>query len=61
MPSLRLDGDDAQRAAHGVAVGAADDAVRDDDGAVLLVDRDGPIAVAEPRNGALKPVVGFRA
>ena len=33
----------------------------DADGAVLLVDSDGPIAVAEPRNGALKPVVGFRA
>ena len=29
--------------------------------AVLLVDADGPIAVAEPRDGALKPVVGFRA
>jgi hypothetical protein len=29
--------------------------------AVLLVDADGPIAVAERRDGALKPVVGFRA
>jgi tRNA pseudouridine55 synthase len=58
MPSLRLAGDDAQRAAHGVAVGTAEG----DDGApVLLVDADGPIAVAEARNGALKPVVGFRA
>jgi hypothetical protein len=27
---------------------------------VLLVDDDGPIAVAEQRGGALKPVVGFR-
>jgi tRNA pseudouridine55 synthase len=61
MPSLHLHGDDAQRAAHGVAVGAAEDPEGDADGAVLLVDRDGPIAVAEPRNGALKPVVGFRA
>jgi tRNA pseudouridine55 synthase len=61
MPSLHLHGDDAQRAAHGVAVGAAEDPEGDADGAVLLVDSDGPIAVAEPRNGALKPVVGFRA
>jgi tRNA pseudouridine55 synthase len=61
MPSLRLDGDDAHRAAHGVAVGAAGVADGDGDGAVLLVDSAGPIAVAEPRNGALKPVVGFRA
>ena len=29
-------------------------------GAVLLVDDDGPIAIAEPRDGALKPIVGFR-
>jgi hypothetical protein len=27
---------------------------------VLLVDEDGPIAIAEQRDGALKPVVGFR-
>jgi tRNA pseudouridine55 synthase len=32
------------------------------DGVVLLRDADGPIAVAEPREGGLlKPVVGFRA
>jgi hypothetical protein len=31
-------------------------------GEVLLVDGDGPIAIAEPRDGALlKPIVGFRA
>jgi tRNA pseudouridine55 synthase len=58
MPSVHLHGDDATRAAHGVAVGASDG---DDAAAVLLVDRDGPIAVAEPRDGAYKPVVGFRA
>ncbi|MEY2516659.1 MAG: tRNA pseudouridine55 synthase [bacterium] len=58
MPSLHLHGDDATRAAHGVAVGSTDGL---DAGAVLLVDRDGPVAVAEPRNGAWKPVVGFRA
>jgi hypothetical protein len=57
MPSVHLHGDDAVRAAHGVAVGSANG----DAAAVLLVDRDGPIAVAEPRDGAYKPVVGFRA
>ena len=31
-------------------------------GEVLLVDADGPVAIAEPRDGALlKPIVGFRA
>jgi hypothetical protein len=30
-------------------------------GPVLLVDAGGPVAVAEPRDGALKPTVGFRA
>ena len=46
----------ARAAAHGVAVeGVAD-------GPVLLVDADGPVAVAEPREGGLlKPTVGFRA
>lgn len=83
MPSIRLEGEDARRAAHGVAVvvttaavagggdlaGDAGRLVLDGDepsapenaGPVLLLDDDGPIAVAEPRNGALKPVVGFRA
>ena len=57
MPSLRLEGDLARAAAHGRAIpdpGAAT-------GPVLLVDADGPVAVAEPRDGALKPTVGFRA
>jgi len=58
MPSVRLGAEDARRAAHGVAVaGAGGDGAT----AVLLLDADGPIAVAEPRDGALKPVVGFRA
>jgi tRNA pseudouridine55 synthase len=87
MPSLRLEGDEARRAAHGVAVqigdltlvparagagrreggepAAVSGAARTLDAAgaaeVLLFDDDGPIAVAEPRDGALKPVVGFRA
>ena len=54
---MRLDGDDARRAAHGVAVpgaGAQGPHVR-------LLDRDGLIAIAEPREGdVLKPIVGFR-
>jgi tRNA pseudouridine55 synthase len=58
MASVHLHGDDAVRAAHGVAVGSSGG---DGAAAVLLVDRDGPIAVAEPRDGAYKPVVGFRA
>ncbi|MEY2440958.1 MAG: tRNA pseudouridine55 synthase [bacterium] len=58
MPAVRLEGDEARRAAHGIAVAVAGDASAE---AVLLVDDDGPIAVAEPQDGALKPVVGFRA
>jgi tRNA pseudouridine55 synthase len=57
MPSLHLQGDAARAAAHGRAIpdpGAAA-------GPVLLLDDDGPVAVAEPRDGALKPTVGFRA
>jgi hypothetical protein len=55
LPEVLLDGDAARRASHGVAVpGAAD-------GPVRLSDRDGLIALAEPRgDGTLKPVVGFR-
>jgi tRNA pseudouridine55 synthase len=57
LPAIRLGADDARRAGHGVAV-----AVAAPEGAaeVLLVDDDGPIAVAEARDGGLKPVVGFR-
>jgi tRNA pseudouridine55 synthase len=60
MPAVRLEGDDARRAAHGVAVVAPEPAP-EGAGEVLLVDDDGPIAIAQPRTGALKPVVGFRA
>ena len=53
-----LDTDAAWRAAHGQAVpGEAPDG---GDGEVVLVDADGPVAIAVPRDGALKPVVGFR-
>jgi tRNA pseudouridine55 synthase len=58
MPAVELGEDDARRAAHGVAVEAPAPA-----GApiVRLHDRDGIIALAEPRDGGnLKPVVGFR-
>ena len=58
LPTVRLDGDDARRAGYGVAVGAAAPAGATD---VLLVDDDGPIAIAQPRADGLKPVVGFRA
>ena len=55
LPEVRLEGDSAHRAAHGVAVpGAAA-------GHVRLTDADGLIAIAEPRERELlKPVVGFR-
>ena len=56
LPSLRLEGAEARRAAHGVAVGEAPEGATE----VLLLDAEGPIAVAEPRDGMLKPVVGFR-
>jgi tRNA pseudouridine55 synthase len=55
LPELRLEGADARKAAHGVAVGGAAD------GFVRLTDADGVIAIAEPReDGTVKPVVGFR-
>jgi tRNA pseudouridine55 synthase len=60
LPRVVLEGDAARRAGHGQLVEA-----EPPEGAtseVLLVDEDGPIAIAEPREGArLKPIVGFRA
>jgi tRNA pseudouridine55 synthase len=54
LPAVRLEGDEARRAGHGVPVpGRADSTVR-------LVDDEGLIALAEPRDGTLKPIVGFR-
>jgi tRNA pseudouridine55 synthase len=59
LPVARLEGDEARRAGHGVAVVAMHAPA---EGPVLLVDGDGPIAVAEPREGGLlKPTVGFRS
>jgi tRNA pseudouridine55 synthase len=57
LPAVRLAGDEAARASHGVAVAAP---APDDAGEVLLLGDDGPIAIAEQRGGTLKPVVGFR-
>lgn len=56
LPHLLLDGEAAKHAGHGRAV----EAPAAGDGPVLLLDAAGPIAVAEPKDGVLKPVVGFR-
>ncbi|HEV2819575.1 MAG TPA: tRNA pseudouridine(55) synthase TruB [Solirubrobacteraceae bacterium] len=59
MPVVGLAGEDARAAGHGRAV--TDPRPSADRSAhVLLGDADGPIAVAELRDGLLKPVVGFR-
>lgn len=57
LPRVQLTGADATAAGHGRGVEVAPPG----DGAVLLTDADGPIAIAEPRGDVLKPVVGFRA
>jgi len=58
LPEVRLGGEDARRAAHGVAVPAPPEPAAS---AVRLTDGDGLVALAEPRpDGTLKPVVGFR-
>ena len=55
LPAVTLQGEDARKAAHGVAIAG------DADATVRLVDQHGLIALAEPREpGMLKPVVGFR-
>ena len=55
LPAMTLDADAGRRAGHGQAVpGEAS-------GVVRLVDDDGLVALAEPRDGGrLKPIVGFR-
>jgi tRNA pseudouridine55 synthase len=56
LPRVTVDADAAWRAAHGQAI--AGEAQEEH---VLLVDADGPVAIAQPReDGLLKPVVGFR-
>jgi tRNA pseudouridine55 synthase len=55
MEEVRLAGEDARRASHGVAVAG------EARGTVRLVDDQGLIALAEPTaDGLLKPVVGLR-
>lgn len=57
LPAATLTGDDAKAAGHGRAVPA----VVDGPGPYRLLDDDGLIALAEPRDGGvLKPTVGFR-
>jgi tRNA pseudouridine55 synthase len=66
LPELRLAGEEARRAAHGVRVamheGSAATPPRPDATIVRLTDDAGLIALAEPVDdgAALKPVVGFR-
>ena len=58
LPAVHLERDTARRAGFGQLVPAtAPDAPA---GEVLLVDDAGAIAIAEPRDGGLKPIVGFR-
>lgn len=68
--SVTLTGDDARKAGYGVAVPAPGPLTEpvepwrlpEPPAEVLLLDADGPIALADVRDdGLLKPVVGFRA
>jgi tRNA pseudouridine55 synthase len=60
LPRVVLDPDAAWRAGHGQSI--AGESPEAGTGEVLLVDADGPVAIAQPRDGALlKPIVGFRA
>jgi tRNA pseudouridine55 synthase len=55
LPVVRVDGEQARRAAHGALVDV------EADGTVVLADDEGPICVAEPREGGgVKASVGFR-
>jgi tRNA pseudouridine55 synthase len=59
LPVIDLDADTARRAGHGQMIQAHAPAAS---GPVLLRAEDGPVAIAEPREGAqLKPIVGFRS
>jgi tRNA pseudouridine55 synthase len=74
MPEIRLDGEDARRAAHGGAViggagfggagcggGGSGGAVSGGGDVVRLTDSEGLIAVASPQpDGTLRPIVGLR-
>ena len=54
METILIDGEQAVAAAHGRPIEGTARA------AVLLAAPDGPIAIAEPRDGMIKPIVGFR-
>jgi tRNA pseudouridine55 synthase len=54
LPAVELAEEDARAAAHGRAVPGAGE------GVVRLLDEAGIVALAEPRDGRLKPIVGFR-
>lgn len=60
LPEARLAGEEARQAAHGVAVPDPAGTDRSVGEVVRLSDDDGLIAIAEPRDGRLKPIVGFR-
>jgi tRNA pseudouridine55 synthase len=61
LPAVRLTGDAARRAGHGVAVEGAAPPDAGEGALVRLLDDDGLIALAQPRDdGRLKPTVGFR-
>lgn len=58
LPVVRVDGERARDAIHGRPVTPEEPVA----GEVLLVDDDGPVSIAAPREGAkLRTVVGFRA
>ena len=63
LPSVRVEGEWARRASHGVGV-PAPEGTPTTAGAVVLADAQGPVAVAQARAGergvVLKPVVGLR-
>jgi tRNA pseudouridine55 synthase len=54
LPAVRLSDEEARAAGHGRAVPG------EGEGVVRLLDEAGIVALAEPRNGQLKPIVGFR-
>jgi tRNA pseudouridine55 synthase len=54
LPEVRLEEEDARAAGHGRAVSG------NASGVVRLTDAEGLIALAEPREGLLKPIVGLR-
>ena len=57
LPEVRLEGEEAARAGHGVAVAGEGR----EQTTVRLTDTDGLIALAQPiAGGVLKPIVGFR-